>query len=153
MIVKNNSKAVIVLNAIGLPALRLFPGYNTVKENEIEKYFEGNPAATGHKKISLSIVDGGELTAEDKAMADKAEEKNELLNKAQRVIQANTKELSKNNKTIVEQEKLISDQSELIKTMQSKIEEIEKSMTKPDKKFGKGKGKKDKDETEIEDKK
>ena len=39
MIVKNDSKAVIVLKAIGLPALRLFPGYNTVDQNDIEKYF------------------------------------------------------------------------------------------------------------------
>jgi len=142
MIVKNNAKSVIVLKAVGLQALRLFPGYNTVDENDVAKYFEGNPAAAGHKKMSLSVVEGGELTTEDKAKADKAKEKNELLNKAQRVIQKNKKELSKNNKTISEQEKLIVEQGELIKGMQAKIEEIEKSMTDPDEKPSKSKGKK-----------
>ena len=148
MIVKNDSKSVIVLKAVGLQNLRLFPGYNTVDQSKIEKYFEGNPAAAGHKKMSLSVVEGGELTADDKAKADKAKEKNELLNKAQRVIQKNKKELSKNNKTISDQDKLIVEQGELIKDMQAKLEEIEKSMTDPDKKPDKGKGKKEKDGAE-----
>jgi len=138
MIIKNSSKAVVVLKGVGLPVLRLFPGYNTVKD-DIEKYLEGNPAARGHMGKSLSVVKDNELMAEEKIGADKAKEKNDLLNKAQRVIQANKEALSKNDKTISEQEKLITEQGRLIKSMQSKIEEIEKSMTDPVLKPSKGK--------------
>ena len=123
MIVKNEAKSVIVLKAIGLKNLRLFPGYNTVDENEIGKYFEGNPAAKGHKKMSLSTVDGGELTAEEKKKADQAKEKNELLNKAQRVIQKNKKEMSQNSKTI-------SDQGKVIEELQAKMKEMEDNLDK-----------------------
>ncbi len=139
MIVKNNSKAVIVLKAVGLQPLRLFPGYNTVSENDIGKYFEGNPAAAGHKKMSLSVVEGSEMTAEDKVEADKAKEKNELLNKAQRVIQQNKKEMSKNNKTMAEQADLISEQGKIIEDLQAKMEKLEVKM---DKESAKGKDKK-----------
>ena len=115
MIVKNNAKSVIVLKAIGLPALRLFPGYNTVDENEIGKYFEGNPAAKGQQKMYLSVIEGESLNPEDRIEADKAKKKNELLNKAQHIVKTQKKTLAKNDKTISEQSKLIEEQAESIK--------------------------------------
>lgn len=137
MIVKNNAKAVIVLKAIGLPNLRLFPGYNTVDEKEIGKYFEGNPAAKGQQKMYLSVVEGESINPEDKIEADKAKKKNELLNKAQRVVKAQKKSLAKNDETISTQSKLIEEQAESIKELQDMMKKLEETVVEKDKKKSK----------------
>jgi len=137
MIVKNKAKAVIVLKAVGLPNLRLFPGHNTVDEKVIGKYFEDNPAALGHQKMYLTVIESGELNPEDKKEADAAKKKNEILNKAQRIVKAQKKTLSQNDITISGQAELIKDQAKSIKELQKTMEKLEKSMTEKDPKKGK----------------
>lgn len=116
MVINNITKAVIVLKAAGMPNLRLFPGYNTVKEAGLKKYFT-SLAAKAHQKINLIIVESEVLTAEDKIQADKAEEKNARLNKAQRVIKTQNEKLASDDKTI-------SDQEKIIKELQADIEKL-----------------------------
>lgn len=128
MIVKNKAKAVIVLKAVGLPNLRLFPGHNTVDEKEIGKYFEGNPAALGQQKMNLSVIEGESLNPEDKKEADAAKKKNEILNRAQRIVKIQKKALDKNDKTISEQVKLIKDQAKSIKELQDAMKKLEETM-------------------------
>ena len=139
MIINNKTKAVIVLKAIGMPNLRLFPGYNTVEEEGLDKYFQSK-AAMAQQKMNLSVVKSDEATVEEKKMADKAKEKNARLNKAQRVVKAQNETLVKNDKTITSQAKLIIEQNNNIKELQAGLERLEKMVeTKPDKKSTKAK--------------
>ena len=133
MIINNKTKAVIVLKAIGMPNLRLFPGYNTVEEEGLDKYFQSK-AALAQQKDSLSVVKSEDVTTEEKKLADKAKVKNARLNKAQRVVKAQNETLAKNDKTISAQAKLLEDQAISIKELQAGIEKLEKMMEeKPDK--------------------
>ena len=132
MIINNKTEAVIVLKAVGLPNLRLFPGYNTVEEKGLEKYFTG-VAAKAHQKKNLSVVKSDEVTTEEKKLADRAKVKNAKLNKAQRVVKAQNETLVKNDKTISDQAKLISDQGTAIEDLMVKLEKVEAMLTDPDK--------------------
>lgn len=123
MIIYNKSKAVKVLKAVGLPVLRLFPGNNTVDEGTIKGYFEGNPAAEGVRKECLKVVGDESLSGIEKREADSAKEKNDALNKSQRIIK------QKDDK-IGSQDKVMKEQSELIAKMMEKISELEKKAKK-----------------------
>ncbi|MCK5025061.1 MAG: hypothetical protein KAS15_00610 [Nanoarchaeota archaeon] len=126
MIINNQKKAVIVLKAIGMPNLRLFPGYNQVDENGVERYFT-NPAAKAHQKVNLAVVKSEALTAENKIQAKKAKEKNDHLNKAQRVIKAQNEKLEKGDR-------IITDQAETIKQLLADVKKLKAATTKNDKK-------------------
>lgn len=115
MIINNKTKAVIVLKAVEMPVLRLFPGHNTVEEKGLNKYFDGNPAAEGQRDTNLSIVNPDGLTQEMKEKADKAKEKNDALNKANRIIKAAKKGLKVNEQTIADQQSLIEQQAQALK--------------------------------------
>ena len=123
MIIKNDAISVIALKAAGMPILRLMPGYNTVDRDGFKKYFNGNPAAQGQQKINLSVVDGGELSPEDKEKADLAKEKNDRLNKAQKLI-------AKQNKAIKENEKNSNAKDNEIAELKAAIEELKSAMEK-----------------------
>lgn len=125
MIVKNESKHVIALKAVGMPQLRLFPGYNEVKKEDFEKYFEGNPAAKGQAKLYLTVVND-DLSPEDKEKAKAAKAKNDELNKAQKIIAKQTKELEKHARSDGEKDKEI-------EALKKKIEALE-NVSKKDKK-------------------
>lgn len=143
MIINNKTKAVIVLKAIGLPNLRLFPGYNTVEEKGLDKYFQSK-AALAQQKTNLAVVKSEDATTEEKKLADKAKEKNVRLNKAQRVVKAQNETLAKNDKTISAQEKKLKkqgvdlevaienqkEQAKLIKELQAQMKELGKSSKK-----------------------
>jgi len=143
MIINNKTKAVIVLKAVGMQNLRLFPGYNTVEEKGLDKYFQ-NKAALAHQKMNLDVVKTESITAEEKKLANKAKEKNARLNKAQRVVKAQNETLAKNDKTITAQEKELKEQAidletaienqkeqaELIKDLQTQIKELKKASKK-----------------------
>ena len=150
MIINNKTKGVIVLKAVGMQNLRLFPGFNTVEEEGLKGYFKGK-AALAHQKRNLAVVKSDEVTAEEKKLADKAQKKNERLNKAQRVVKAQNEILVKNDKTISaqtnqlkeqsidldvakekqeEQEGLIKEQAKSIKELQAGFDKLQKEMKK-----------------------
>jgi len=149
MIINNKTKAVIVLKAVEMPVLRLFPGHNTVEQKGLDKYFDGNPAAEGQRERNLSIVNPDGLTQEMKEKADKAKEKNDALNKANRIIKAAKKGLKINEQTIADQNSLIDqqagllrEQAEAMKIMKADIEDMKAAMADPDVDEEKEKGKK-----------
>lgn len=116
MIINNKLKSVIVLKAAGMLNLRLFPGYNQVQENGIKKYFT-SPAAKAHQKENLIIVESEKLTAEDRIQADKAKEKNDLLNRAQHTIKIQNEKVKKGDQ-------IISDQAKIIKELQADMKRL-----------------------------
>ena len=123
MIINNKLKSVIVLKAAGMLNLRLFPGYNQVNENGIKKYFN-NPAAKAHQKENLVVVKSEATTAEDKIQADKAKEKNDILNKAQRVIKIQNEKMDKGDRIISDQKDQLATQAEIIKQLQVDMEKL-----------------------------
>jgi len=131
MVINNTTKSVIVLKAMGMPNLRLFPGYNRVKEEGLEHYFHDNKAALAQKEKNLKVVelDAGDI--EGRNQAKKAEEKNARLNKAQRVIKAQNEKIANADDTIGKLESTISDQASklvdlgvLIENMQAELAEM-----------------------------
>ncbi|RLB93614.1 MAG: hypothetical protein DRH26_03500 [Deltaproteobacteria bacterium] len=124
MIINNVTKGVIVLKAIGMPNLRLFPGHNTVEKKGFDEYFT-NPAAKAHREKNLTMPRSGDITPDEQRQADKAQEKNAQLNKAQRVVKAQSKVLAKNDKTM-------SEQAAVIKELRARMEDLEKKI-KPEK--------------------
>lgn len=100
-IIFSKAKSVKVLKAYNHPNLRIFPGYNTIKENPIV-YFN-NPAAEGMKKAFFSIVPSENLTNEEKKQAAAAKAKNDELNKAQKIIKLNDKQIIKDSEIIAKQ--------------------------------------------------
>jgi len=133
MIINNQKKAVIVLKAIGMPNLRLFPGYNQVDENGVEKYFT-NSAAKAHQKINLMVVKSEALTAENKIQAEKAKEKNDHLNKAQRVIKSQNEKLEKDDRIIADQGDQLAEQAGVIQQLQADMKKLKAANAKTDKK-------------------
>jgi len=129
MVINNQKKAVIVLKAIGMPSLRLFPGYNQVNENGIERYFN-NLAAKAHQKRNLIVVKSEALTAENKIQAEKAKEKNDHLNKAQRVIKAQNEKMEKSDRIITDQGDQLTGQAEIIKQLQADMEQLKAANAK-----------------------
>lgn len=138
MIINNKTKGVIVLKAIGMSNLRLFPGYNTVEEEGLDKYFQSK-AAKAQQKTNLAVVKSDDVTTEEKKLADKAKQKNARLNKAQRVVKAQNETLAKNDKTISSQAKLLEDQAASIKELQATVKKLEETVKVP---ATKGKAKK-----------
>jgi len=134
VVINNKTKSVIVLKAIGMPNLRLFPGYNKVQETGIENYFKGNRAAQAHKKDNLAMVESDAMTAEDRIQAEKSEAKNAELNKAQRVIKVQNEKLVKDDKTISDQlsnlksqSNQLNDQAGIIKKLQADVKKLKKA--------------------------
>lgn len=123
MIIKNNSKHTIVLKAVGLNPLRLFPGYNTVKNEGVEEYFK-TEVAKANQKAYLSVVDGKDLSTDDMKAAKAAKKKNDELNKAQRVVRKQNEKLAKNDDTIKKQ----TDEIEGLKKL---VADLQKEMKKP----------------------
>ena len=113
MIIRNDSKSVKVLKAAGLPALRLFPGHNTVNANTIRKYFKNNPAADNMRKECLVKLEDSDISPAEKMAADEAKAKNDELNKAQ-----------KDANLIKEQSAKIEKQGAQIKDLSEKLENL-----------------------------
>jgi hypothetical protein len=80
MIVRNNSKAVIVLKARGHKPLRLLPGFNETGTLNIDAYFKGNKAAQAHAKKYLTNHSKKDLDTGELEAAEKAKEKNDKMN-------------------------------------------------------------------------
>lgn len=121
--VMNNTKRVIVLKAMSMPNLRLFPGPNYVEEEGFGKYFK-NKAAKAMQNTDLQLTDKV-LSAEEKEAAAKAKKKNDELNKAQRVIKTQ-------NETLVQNDQTISDQAKEIEKLQKQIAKLEKKLDDSD---------------------
>lgn len=102
--IENKTKSVIVLKAIGKPNLRLFPGFNAVDGKSIADYFK-SPAAQALKVEHLSFTK--EVNAEEGKEAQRAKEKNDQLNKAQKIITKQNRKLADSDKTIMDQQKII----------------------------------------------
>lgn len=118
MIVHSKAKQVIVLKAIGLPSLRIFPGHNEVNREEFPRYFENNQAALAQRKENFSLVENtGELSDDQKKLAKIAKEKNTELNKAQKIVKKSKKQLAEKDGVIANQSEMINEQNELIKSL------------------------------------
>lgn len=129
MIINNKLKAVVVLKAVGMPNLRLFPGHNTVGESGIENYFT-NKAAKAHQKNNLLVVKSESVSAEDKIQADKAKEKNDQLNRAQRVIKSQNEKMEKDDRVIQDQQSQLTDQAGIIKQLQADMKKLKAANNK-----------------------
>lgn len=90
MYIRNLSKHVITLNTLGMPKLRLYPGYNQVKKEELNEY-KKNRVVQAHFSESLAVVDSIGISTDDKSIAAEYKKKNEQLNKAQPIILAKDK--------------------------------------------------------------
>ena len=122
--VKNNSKAVKVLKAVGLPPLRLFPGCNSVDKASLDKYFK-NPAALGIRDEYLSIVQSPTQT--DLEQAEKAKAKNDELNKAKKVIQQQTAKLEKGAADAKALQEKLKEKDKELAALNKRIEALEKT--------------------------
>lgn len=103
----SKAKSVLVFKSNGLPTLRILPGYNSVDGNGIENYFKSD-AAKAMQKDFLVPVDG-ELNKADEKQAMLAKEKNDELNKAQRIIKSKDKQIAKASSKNNESETIIKD--------------------------------------------
>lgn len=123
MIINNTSKSVKVLKAVGLPALRLFPGHNECKDDDARAYLS-NDAAKGMVKECLFIVDGGNLDLEEKEQIEKARKKNAELNKAKRIVQKQETIIKKNESVMSDQEKIIKEQAEKLDSQAKELDAV-----------------------------
>lgn len=120
MIIQNTSKAVKVLKAVSVPPLRVFPGFNTVK-GSVDGYFKGNRAAEALVNEGILIIqDQDKITPEQKKQADDAMKKNEALNKAKRIIEANTAKMNKQDDDIAELKKKNKSLEAMVEKLQKK---------------------------------
>lgn len=122
--VKNKSAAVQVLKCLGLPPLRLFPGYNQVDEKQFAKYIKGSKAAKGMCDEHLRPVESP--SADQTKEAKKAAAKNAELNKAKKVIQKTNDALVKSEDKVSVQAATIKEQGDLIKDLTERLAALEK---------------------------
>lgn len=131
---QNTTKSVKVLKANGMPILRVIPGFNYVdiKEDELKKYAktEVNKAVI---KESIKLIDV-ELDEEESAEAKKALETNKKLNKAQRVIDKQNKQILEKDESNSEQAKVIKELTEANSAMTEMMEKMQKQLDKLEKK-------------------
>lgn len=127
---KNKTKSVKVLKAWGMPTLRVLPGYNYVEltKEELKKYSE-TKVNKAMIKESIEFVDFA-LTGKDADQAKNALEINEKLNKAQKVIDKQNKQILEKDKENDSQSSMIKEQGDLIKELMKKIEKLEKKTEK-----------------------
>jgi len=138
VVIENKSKSVKVLKASGMPALRLFPGFNYVDVKNPKGYLNGNPAAKAlfdGDDACLKAVESDVLTPAQEKEAQRAKEKNDDLNRAQRVIKQQKSIIDKSKdeikaqaKTIEEQSDVIESQGKAIKEQGDLIADLQKSM-------------------------
>ena len=99
MVILNKEKKVIVFKALGLPPLRLFPGHNEVDKDDFSKYIK-NTAAKSYLDTSLFMVDASGLTSAEKTQMQIAKERNDELNKANKLIKTQIKEIASKDKDL-----------------------------------------------------
>lgn len=121
LIINNKSTCVIVLKAMSLPNLRLFPGHNSVEEKDFAGYVDNNPAAKALVEENLGVVDSDGVTHEMRIEAEAAKEKNEMLNKSAKALKAAENKIDKSDKTIIRQLKQLDKQAEQIEKQSSMI--------------------------------
>lgn len=125
MIITNTTKSVKVLKALGLPNLRLFPGPNKVDRENISDYFKGNIAAQSLQKDGTLIeVNEDGLSTDEKTIADRSKEKNDELNKAQKMIQLSQEKILKKESKIEEQKNKLDEQMKIIKEQGDRIDKL-----------------------------
>lgn len=124
---KNTTKSVKVFKAWGEKTLRIIPGYNYVKitKEEFKEKFLSTDVNKAIFKESIEPIDF-ELKDDDKIEAEKALELNEKLNKAQKVIDKQNKQILEKDSENDSKEKMIKEQGELIKELMKKVEKLEK---------------------------
>lgn len=127
-IINNKTAHVIVLKAMGLPNLRIFPGHNSVKEKDLEAYTDGNAAAKSQLENNITRVDDSGITHEMRIEAEAAKEKNEMLNKSAVALKAANKKIDKSEKVITDQAKQLDEQSEKIEDQAKQLDEQGKMM-------------------------
>ena len=118
MIVRNKSKKVVVFKSIGLPPLRVFPGFNEIPEG-LDQYLINNPAASAHAKKKLEFTEKSKLKSDDVKNAELAKIKNDELNKAKKIIKVQDQDLKSSNAEIKKLNKKI-------KSLMKRIEGLEK---------------------------
>ncbi len=123
---ENTTKSVKVLKAFGLKTLRVIPGFNYVDctEDEMKQYAK-SAINKSIIKESIRLVDV-KLSEEDDIEAKKALATNTKLNKAQKVIDKQNKQILEKDNANNSQAKMIKEQGDLIAEMMKKIEELEK---------------------------
>jgi septal ring factor EnvC (AmiA/AmiB activator) len=123
---QNTTEAVKVLKANGMPTLRVIPGFN---------YVDIEPATFGKyllSEVNKSIVKESivlidfELVDEDKEEAEKALATNKKLNKAQKVIDKQNKQILEKDKDNDTLSKNIKDQDKKIEMLMKEIEKLKK---------------------------
>ena len=129
MIIENKSKSVKVLKACGQSTLRLFPGFNDIGKVDLDGYrSKVSEALFNDPKDKCLFVAKHELSTEERAASKSAKEKNDMLNKAQRINKQNTKKLEKNAKVKKADDKLIKEQNDTIKKQEKLIADLTKRM-------------------------
>lgn len=103
----NKSKSVKVFKAVGLPPLRIFPGYNYVDKDILNEYFKDNPAAKAVREDCLTIHKGDILTPSEQKIANAAKEKNDKLNQAYKIVAAGEKKIKAQSADLKELNKAV----------------------------------------------
>jgi hypothetical protein len=79
----NKSKSIKVLKAMDLHRFRLFPGSNMVESKELfDKYIENNKVAKDMCEKYIEVKES--FSPQEKILAEKSKQKNDMLNKGQR---------------------------------------------------------------------
>ena len=98
----NKTKKVIVVKSYGRLTMRLFPGYNRVKD-DVQEYFT-TPAAAAYLDECLAVTK--DVPEDRKVEADASFDKNKALNKAQRVINIRNPDVKASSEVLALREKV-----------------------------------------------
>jgi len=141
MIIRNKSKAVKVLKTIGLPTLRVLPGHNNLGDKKLDDYTEKSHINKAIADEFFEVVDGNNMTKDERLKAEYAKEKNDMLNKNQKIAKANEKKLSqaegklaKTEKQLAKTEDKLKKTEEKMEAMSKRLDAIEKKGKRPDNK-------------------
>lgn len=129
---QNTTASVKVLKARGMKTLRVIPGFNYVDldEEEMKEYAKSSINKAMIKEY-IKVVNI-ELSEEDDEQAKAALETNKKLNKAQRIIDSQNKQILEKDKDNDDQARMIKEQGDLIAEMRKEINKIKEK--KKDKK-------------------
>lgn len=124
---RNTTKSVKVLKALGMPTLRIIPGFNYIDatDEDIKKYAktEVNKAMI---KESIKFIDSDiNLSSDEVAEAKAALATNEKLNKAQKVIDKQNKQILEKDKVADDQSSLIKEQGDIIAKLMARLDKLE----------------------------
>lgn len=136
---ENITKAVRVLKASGKKTLRIMPGFNYVdiEKDELAAYSR-TPVNKSMIEESIRLVGrDAKLSKEDDAAAKSSFEKNEKLNKAQKIIQKQNEQILKKDQANDDQANVIKELTDANSAMTTLMAKMQKQLDKLEKKEGK----------------